>query len=196
MIREMRKDKRRAVGAKENRGMGREKLFSLSKWKTIRPVRQPIAIAGLLLTLLAAKATLQAQTIERKEGAWEAFPAAQVQFLEGSPFRSQLEVNAKTLLTIGVDRALYAFRVQAGLPTLGAKPLRGWATPEPSGAFPGFFEGHYLLAFSEFMDHVVDQWSKAIVGSCMHRNRRKVMPFKEPRKCARRLRCRPTSQGF
>jgi len=146
--------------------MGSEKFFSLSKWKTIRPVLQPIAIAGLLLTLLAAKATLQAQTIAREEGAWEAFPATQVQFLEGSPFRSQLEVNAETLLTIGVDRALYAFRVQAGLPTLGAKPLRGWATPEPSGAFPGFFEGHYLSAIS--MHAATDDRFRPMVDHMIH----------------------------
>ncbi len=148
MFREMMKDEQQANGMGKNSSMFRTKVFSISKWKTNSPAHPPMAIAGLLLFHLTAMGSIQAQTIDRKEEAWEAFPAAQVQFLGGSPFRSQMEVNAKTLMAIGVDRALYAFRVQAGLPTGGAMPLRGWATPEPSGAFPGFFEGHYLSAIS------------------------------------------------
>jgi len=37
---------------------------------------------------------------------------------------------------------------QAGLSTNDAKPLESWASPEPWGAFPGFYEGHYLSAIS------------------------------------------------
>ncbi|MFN9563840.1 MAG: beta-L-arabinofuranosidase domain-containing protein [Pirellulaceae bacterium] len=147
MIRDWKKDGRKSDRTEAHRAMAREGFFSFAKLKTSGPVCHPIAIAGILLVLVAGP-LVQSQSIEREEEAWQAFPAGQVHFLEASPFRSQMEVNAKTLLAIGVDRALYAFRFQAGLPTLGAKPLRGWATPEPSGAFPGFFEGHYLSAIS------------------------------------------------
>ena len=75
------------------------------------------------------------------------FPLSQIRISEGV-FRESIEVNLKVLREIGVERALYAFRFQAGLPTGDAKPLRGWASPEPHGAFPGFFEGHFLSALA------------------------------------------------
>jgi DUF1680 family protein len=140
--------RRKADRKKANRDMVSGIVFFIMKLKTSGPVCRPLVIVSMLLFLLTPRGSIQAQTIGRKEEAWKAFPTSQVHFLEASPFRSQMEVNAKTLLAIGVDRALYAFRVQAGLPTQGARPLRGWATPEPSGAFPGFFEGHYLSAIS------------------------------------------------
>lgn len=81
------------------------------------------------------------------EGGLASFPLSQVHISEGV-FRESMEVNLKVLREIGVERALYAFRFQAGLPTGNAKPLRGWASPEPHGAFPGFFEGHFLSALA------------------------------------------------
>ncbi|MBM3964293.1 MAG: hypothetical protein FJ308_04390 [Planctomycetes bacterium] len=83
----------------------------------------------------------------RAEVGMASFPLSQVRISEGV-FRESIEVNLKVLREIGVERALYAFRFQAGLPTGDVKPLRGWASPEPYGAFPGFFEGHYLTALA------------------------------------------------
>jgi hypothetical protein len=40
-----------------------------------------------------------------------------------------MEVGRKVLHSLDIDRMLYAFRFQAGLPTLGAKPYESWATP-------------------------------------------------------------------
>jgi DUF1680 family protein len=75
------------------------------------------------------------------------FPLSQVRLGEGI-FKDSMEVNRRVLDEIGVERALYCFRFNAKLPTLGAKPLESWASPEPHGAFPGFYEGHYLSAIS------------------------------------------------
>jgi uncharacterized protein len=79
---------------------------------------------------------------------WQDPPMGSVQLTASGPIAEGLEVNRKVLDAIGVDRALLAFRVQAGLPTKDAKPLGGWAGPEPYGPFPGFFESHFLSAIS------------------------------------------------
>jgi DUF1680 family protein len=75
------------------------------------------------------------------------FPLSQTRLLDGE-FKAAMEVNRRTLDEIGEERALYCFRFQAGLPTGGAKPLESWASPEPGGAFPGFYEAHYLSALA------------------------------------------------
>ena len=58
--------------------------------------------------------------------------------IQGGIFKDSMEVGRKVLHSLDIDRMLYAFRFQAGLPTLGAKPYESWATPEPYGAFQGF----------------------------------------------------------
>lgn len=75
------------------------------------------------------------------------FPLAQVRLEEGI-FKDSMEVNRRVLDEIGDERALYCFRLNAKLPTGGAKSLESWASPEPNGPFPGFYEGHYLSAIS------------------------------------------------
>ena len=75
-------------------------------------------------------------------------PIGSMTLTASSPIAESLVVNRKALDAIGVDRALLAFRIQAGLPTKNAKPLGGWAGPEPYGPFPGFFESHFLSAIS------------------------------------------------
>jgi DUF1680 family protein len=72
------------------------------------------------------------------------FPLASIRLADGM-FKKAMEVNRRVLDDIGADRALHCFRLQAKLPT-SAQPLGGWAAPEPSGAFPGHYEGHYLSA--------------------------------------------------
>ena len=75
------------------------------------------------------------------------FPLSQVRIGDGV-FKDSMEVNRRVIDEIGDERALYTFRFQAKMPTGDAKPLGGWASPEPSGAFPGFYEGHYLSGLS------------------------------------------------
>ena len=75
------------------------------------------------------------------------FALSQVR-IGGGIFRDSMEVNRRVLDEIGPERALYCFRVNAKLPTGGAKPLEGWGSPEPHGAFPGCYEGHYLTAIA------------------------------------------------
>jgi DUF1680 family protein len=75
------------------------------------------------------------------------FPLSQIRLGDGV-FKDSMEVNRRVIDEIGDDRALYCFRLQAKLPTGDAEPLGGWATPEPNGAFPGFYEGHYLSGLS------------------------------------------------
>lgn len=75
------------------------------------------------------------------------FPLSQVRIGKGI-FKDSMDVNRHVIDEIGDERALYCFRYQAKLPTNGAKGLDSWARPEPGGAFPGFYEGHYLSALS------------------------------------------------
>lgn len=96
---------------------------------------------------IAALAAAVCAALSVSAGPMKPFPLSQTRLLDGD-FKAGMQVNLKTLDEIGVERALYAYRYQAGLPTLGAKPLDSWASPEPHGVFPGFFEGHYLSAIS------------------------------------------------
>ena len=75
------------------------------------------------------------------------FPLSQVRLGDGI-FKDSMAVNRRVLDEIGVERALYCFRFNAKLPTGDAKPLESWASPEPGGAFPGFYESHYLSAIA------------------------------------------------
>ena len=75
-------------------------------------------------------------------GPMKPFPLSQVRIGEGI-FKDSMDVNRRVLDEIGDERSLYRFRHQAKLPTGGVKPLGSWA-----GAFPGFYESHYLSALS------------------------------------------------
>lgn len=75
----------------------------------------------------------------------KAVPIANVRLLPGIFFDS-MQIGKRVLLDLDVERMLYAYRFQAGLSTKGAKPYESWASPEPDGAFPGFYEAHYLSA--------------------------------------------------
>lgn len=75
------------------------------------------------------------------------FALSQVR-LGGGVFKDSMEVNRRVFDEIGPERILYCFRVNAKLPTGGAKPLEGWGSPEPYGTFPGCYEGHYLTAIA------------------------------------------------
>jgi DUF1680 family protein len=79
---------------------------------------------------------------------WDEPSPTNLTLLPTGPIFDSLQVNRLVLENIGPKRALLAFRIQAKLPTENAKPLGGWAAPEPHGPFPGFFEAHYLSAIS------------------------------------------------
>jgi uncharacterized protein len=70
------------------------------------------------------------------------FPLNEVRLLDG-PFKHAQELDARYLLSLDVDRLLYSFRVNAGLPT-AVKPYGGWE--EPKSEVRGHFVGHYLSA--------------------------------------------------
>lgn len=101
----------------------------------------------ILATVILATVMVVAKSSTAQDR-WQDPPMGSVQLTQSSPIAEGLEVNRKVLDAIGVDRALLAFRIQAGLPTKDAKPLGGWAGPEPYGPFPGFFESHFLSAIS------------------------------------------------
>ncbi len=97
-------------------------------------------LAFYLSTMAASPAhgadavTLQAQP----------FPLAEVRLLDG-PFRDAMLRDQQYLLSLDVDRLLYNFRVNAGLPT-SAKPYGGWEAP--TCELRGHSVGHYLSACS------------------------------------------------
>ena len=104
------------------------------------------AKSAMLLATVAT--TLIAVTCALAQDHWQDPAVGSVRLTQSGPIAQGLEVNRNVLDAIGVDRALLAFRIQAGLPTQDAKPLGGWASPEPHGPFPGFFESHFLSAIS------------------------------------------------
>ena len=56
------------------------------------------------------------------------FPLSEVRLLDG-PFKHAQDLDAQYLLSLDVDRLLYSFRVNAGLPST-AKPYGGWEEPK------------------------------------------------------------------
>jgi DUF1680 family protein len=71
-----------------------------------------------------------------------AFQLEEVRLLDG-PFKHAMELDRDYLVLLDLDRLLYNFRVNAGLPSK-AQPLGGWE--EPKGELRGHFVGHYLSA--------------------------------------------------
>jgi len=73
----------------------------------------------------------------------QAFDMRDVTLGEG-PCLVAREANREYLHELDVDRLLWAFRRNAGLPTGEAQPLGGWEAPEVE--VRGHFPGHYLSA--------------------------------------------------
>lgn len=82
---------------------------------------------------------------KRERVAWQAepFPLSRVRLLDG-PFKKQMDINNRWLLTLPSDRLLHTFRTNAGIFSK-AEPLGGWEKPdcELRGHLAG---GHYLSA--------------------------------------------------
>lgn len=98
-------------------------------------------------TVQATQETNSSET-SPSTNSWSEPSPENLTLLPSGPIFDSLQVNRQVLENIGPKRALLAFRIQAKLPTENAKPLGGWAAPEPHGPFPGFFEAHYLSAIS------------------------------------------------
>lgn len=73
----------------------------------------------------------------------QAFDMRDVELGEG-PCLVAREANRRYLHELEVERLLWAFRRNAGLPTGDAQPLGGWEAPEVE--VRGHFPGHYLSA--------------------------------------------------
>ena len=74
-----------------------------------------------------------------------AFPLQDVRLLDG-PFKHAMELDARYLMALDVDRLLRNFRINAGLPT-DAAPLGGWEVPDCE--LRGHFVGHYVSACAQ-----------------------------------------------
>jgi len=97
------------------------------------------AVPALLILNLFSSAAEVRELVPRKV---EPFALTQVRLLDG-PFRHAQELDRQYLLSLDADRLLYAFRTNAGLPSL-AEPLGGWE--EPKCEVRGHSLGHFLSA--------------------------------------------------
>ena len=111
----------------------------------------PIACAGLAtvalgitpaLGLAAAVGDFTMETRDKIALQAQPFPLSNVRLLDG-PFKHAQDLDQQYLLSLDVDRLLYSFRINAGLPST-AKPYGGWE--EPKSEVRGHFVGHYLSA--------------------------------------------------
>src|ERR1035438_1072639 len=113
-----------------------------------RPIRILTLTAALALgitpTLSLATAAGDFTIDTRDKIALQAqpFPLSNSRLLEG-PFKHAQDLDLQYLLSLDVDRLLYPFRINAGLPS-DAKPYGGWE--EPKSEVRGHFVGHYLSA--------------------------------------------------
>ena len=117
------------------------------------PAPAPAASVGDFTIETRDKIALQAQP----------FPLSDVRLLDG-PFKHAQELDQKYLLSLDVDRLLYPFRINAGLPS-GARPYGGWE--EPKSEVRGHFVGHYLsacaLMYASTGDERLKQKGQALV---------------------------------
>jgi hypothetical protein len=137
------------------------------------PLSDPITpVALALLVLVAAQAVAPAApvgdfTIEAHDKiALQAQPfrLSEVRLLDGL-FKHAQELDRQYLLSLEVERLLYTFRVNAGLPS-DAKPYGGWE--EPKSEVRGHFIGHYLsacaLMYASTGDERLKQKGEALVA--------------------------------
>src|SRR5260370_12320426 len=94
----------------------------------------PIVIALSGATVASARADNLADTMSKVKVQTviplkvRAFPLQDVRLLDG-PFKHAEDMDAAYLLSLDVDRLLYNFRINAGLPST-AVPLGGWEEPK------------------------------------------------------------------
>src|ERR1035441_1531395 len=114
----------------------------------LRPIRILAKTAAVALGitpalgLAAAVGDFTMETRDKIALQAQPFPLSNVRLLDG-PFKHAQDLDAQYLLSLDVDRLLYSFRINAGLPST-AKPYGGWE--EPKSEVRGHFVGHYLSA--------------------------------------------------
>jgi uncharacterized protein len=94
----------------------------------------------------------------------EPFPMTQVRLLPNGIFYDAQEWNRRYMSRLAVDRLLYTFRANAGLPVGSVKPLGGWEQPENgrrSSELRGHFGGHFLSAAALLYASTGDAEAKA-----------------------------------
>ena len=89
--------------------------------------------------------------------ALQPFALKDVRLADG-PCEAAQEANRKYLHLLDLDRLLYTFRQNAGLPTSG-EPLGGWEKPEVE--VRGHFPGHFLSACALMYASTGDEELKA-----------------------------------
>ncbi|HLK69480.1 MAG TPA: beta-L-arabinofuranosidase domain-containing protein [Bryobacteraceae bacterium] len=91
------------------------------------------------------------------------FPMTQVRLLPGSIFHDAQEWNRGYMSRLPVDRLVYNFRANAGLPTGETKPFGGWEMKDDGNRgseLRGHFTGHFLSASANLWASTGDQAAK------------------------------------
>ena len=117
----------------------------------------PPRFAFAALALLAPLAVAWAAEEEPPTMLLEPFPLGDVRLAEGRLLEEQ-ERNHQYLLSLADDSLLYAFRLNAGLPTPG-EPLRQWE--DPVSEVRGHFVGHALSACAQMYRSTGDEALRA-----------------------------------
>ena len=93
----------------------------------------------------------------------EPFPMTQVRLLP-SVFADAQDWNRGFMSRMAVDRLVYNFRANAGLPGVPAKPFGGWEQPangQRASELRGHFTGHFLSASAQLYASTGDKEAKA-----------------------------------
>jgi DUF1680 family protein len=111
--------------------------------------------------IVAAASQLKSASPDKAPEAATSFPLGQVRLSDG-PFLTAQESNRRVLHRLPVDRLVYNFRINAGLPS-PAHPLGGWESPDCE--LRGHFTGHYLSAAALMHASTGDHELKAKAGA-------------------------------
>ncbi len=93
----------------------------------------------------------------------EPFPMTQVRLLPG-PFHDAQDWNRGFMSRLPVDKLVYNFRANAGLPGAPEQPFGGWEQPangQRSSELRGHFTGHFLSASAQLYASTGDNDAKA-----------------------------------
>ncbi len=92
------------------------------------------------------------------------FPMSEVRLLPGSVFHDAQEWNRGYMARLPVDRLLYNFRANAGLPVGSTEPFGGWEMKDDGqrgSELRGHFTGHFLSASANLWASTGDKEAKA-----------------------------------
>jgi DUF1680 family protein len=94
----------------------------------------------------------------------QSFPMTQVRLLPGSMFHDAQEWNRGYMARLPVDRLVYNFRANAGLPVGSTEPFGGWEMKDDGlrgSELRGHFTGHFLSASANLWASTGDKEAKA-----------------------------------